>query len=133
MKSFKRHLMAMGSVMALMTGAAPAFAYNNKAYISQPGNDNNASQDQQGSNNSASVTQSGDNGTSVQTQAAYSSFNTETGMQSGPGPNYLSQTQSGNGNSASVTQYNPGFSSPNVAVQTQAVAITGYDQPVGWI
>ena len=35
--SFKHHLFAMGSVIALMTGAAPAFAYNNKAYIAQPG------------------------------------------------------------------------------------------------
>ena len=56
MNSFKRHLMAMGSVIALMTGAAPAFAYSNKAYISQPGNYNNATQDQQGSNNTANVT-----------------------------------------------------------------------------
>ena len=40
MMSFKRHLMAMGSAIALMTGAAPAFAYSNKAYINQPGSYN---------------------------------------------------------------------------------------------
>ena len=86
MMSFRRHLMAMGSAIALMTGAAPALAYNNKAYISQPGDYNNATQDQQGHDNSAYVTQSGNNGTSVRNQAAYSFNNTETGTQSGPAP-----------------------------------------------
>ena len=69
MMSFKRHLFAMGSVIALMTGAAPAFAYNNKAYISQPGSGNYASQDQTGNDNLAVMNQSGSVGTSVQTQS----------------------------------------------------------------
>jgi hypothetical protein len=65
MMSFKRHLFAMGSVIALMTGAAPAFAYNNKAYISQPGDGNYASQDQTGQDNLAHVPGVETSGTSV--------------------------------------------------------------------
>jgi len=118
MMSFKRHLMAMGSAIALMTGAAPAFAYNNRAYISQPGNYNNATQDQTGDGNYASMTQSGNEGTSHQTQDP--SNNTAIGIQTGPEGNDLTQTQIGNGNYAHSYQNNPGPSeSHNYAVQLQ--------------
>jgi hypothetical protein len=60
MNSFKSHLLAMASAIALMTGAAPAFAYSNKAYINQSGSYNTAYQYQGGGNgNVATTTQDG--------------------------------------------------------------------------
>jgi hypothetical protein len=47
MNSFKSHLLAMASAIALMTGAAPAFAYSNKAYIDQSGSYTTAYQSDQ--------------------------------------------------------------------------------------
>jgi hypothetical protein len=108
MNSFKRGLLAMGSAIALMTGAAPAFAYTNTAYINQPGNDNTAYQNQSGyAGNNAVIKQDGTSGSASQVQqrtaSNFYSNNYASIVQSGFA-NSASQNQVGAANTASILQ-----------------------------
>jgi len=102
MISFKRHLLAMGSAIALMASAAPAFAYTNTAYISQPGSYNTAYQYQGGGNGNLAITnQYGNYGSASQIQNGnnnYANIN-QSGL-----ANIASQTQIGTGNAAFIIQ-----------------------------